>query len=94
MLKYDNSIVAETLGMESNATLERRGSIFFSANSDVVDSADNKGDKSPKVVTPEKRTELPVLSVPRHRTQSESQQYADTEVESCSNYIFLIFDTI
>jgi len=66
--------------MESNATLERRGSIFFSANSDVVDSVDNKGDKSPKVLTPEKRPELPVLSVPRHRTQSESQHYADTEV--------------
>lgn len=77
-------LVAETLGMESNETLERRGSIFFSANTDNVDSS--AGDKfstlekTSKVVTPEKKFELPVISVSRHRTASETQQYAETEV--------------
>ncbi|KAH0999733.1 hypothetical protein HUJ04_008118 [Dendroctonus ponderosae] len=76
----------ETLGMESNETLERRGSIFFSASADLPDSG--TGDvkyptleKNPKVPTPEKKIELPIISVSRHRAQSESQQYADTEVD-------------
>lgn len=78
------NVDAETLGMESNATLERRGSIFFSANMDSVDNAPGdvkypKLDKLSKI--PEKKKDLPVINVVRHRTQSESQQYADTEVE-------------
>ncbi|XP_066250095.1 probable phosphorylase b kinase regulatory subunit alpha isoform X2 [Euwallacea similis] len=70
---------AETLGMESNATLERRGSIFFSA--DAVDASDAKLERTSNVSSPEKKSEVPVLSVPKHRTQSESQHYADTEVD-------------
>ncbi|XP_048519776.1 probable phosphorylase b kinase regulatory subunit alpha isoform X1 [Dendroctonus ponderosae] len=80
------NVDAETLGMESNETLERRGSIFFSASADLPDSG--TGDvkyptleKNPKVPTPEKKIELPIISVSRHRAQSESQQYADTEVD-------------
>lgn len=72
--------------MESNETLERRGSIFFSASTDLPDSG-TTGDvkyptleKNTKVSTPEKKLELPIISVSRHRAQSESQQYADTEV--------------
>ncbi|KAL1509746.1 hypothetical protein ABEB36_004437 [Hypothenemus hampei] len=82
--KKDN-FNAETLGMESNASLERRGSIFFSSNPDAIDSGtDIKNvsvDNSPKISSLEKKNELPVMNVGKHRTQSESQQYADTEIE-------------
>ncbi|KAL1509748.1 hypothetical protein ABEB36_004437 [Hypothenemus hampei] len=79
------NVDAETLGMESNASLERRGSIFFSSNPDAIDSGtDIKNvsvDNSPKISSLEKKNELPVMNVGKHRTQSESQQYADTEIE-------------
>ncbi|XP_050302994.1 probable phosphorylase b kinase regulatory subunit alpha isoform X1 [Anthonomus grandis grandis] len=74
---------AETLGMESNETLERRGSIYYSSNADTVDNAlgDSKIEKPGTSPVLEKKLEMPVVTVTKHRTQSESQQYADTEVE-------------
>ncbi|CAG9764176.1 unnamed protein product [Ceutorhynchus assimilis] len=77
---------AEILGMESNETLERRGSIFFSQTSDAVDNS-SAGDlkshqSSDKGTHLERKTDVvPIISISRHRTQSESQQYADTEIE-------------
>ncbi|XP_063909483.1 probable phosphorylase b kinase regulatory subunit alpha isoform X2 [Zophobas morio] len=77
---------AETLGMEGNATIERRGSMFIASNwQDSVDHASAEHARSP---SPEpqktdpltqKRT-VPNISVTRHKTNSETQ-YADTEVD-------------
>lgn len=65
--------------MESNTSLERRGSLFFSSS--LLDSVDNAGfskdlrSPSPEhKILAEKKKDLP-----RYRTQSEAQ-YADTEV--------------
>ncbi|XP_060531826.1 probable phosphorylase b kinase regulatory subunit alpha isoform X1 [Cylas formicarius] len=80
------NVDAETLGMESNVTLERRGSMFFTAN--PIDAVDN-GRREIRSPTPEEekkvrkeagKKELPAISAPKHRTQSETQ-YADTEVD-------------
>ncbi|XP_030754514.1 probable phosphorylase b kinase regulatory subunit alpha [Sitophilus oryzae] len=78
------NVDAETLGMESNATLERRGSIFFSSN--VADAIDGQAIeiKSPEKIAKdnaETKKEPPILSISRHKAQSESQTYADTEIE-------------
>ncbi|KAJ8912271.1 hypothetical protein NQ315_008318 [Exocentrus adspersus] len=74
------NVDSETLGMESTASLERRGSLFFSSTLlDAVDSVGfSKDFRSPSPehkVLAEKRREIP-----RFRTQSDTQ-YADTEVE-------------
>lgn len=73
--------------MESNASLERRGSLFFSPSMlDAVDHAVNKEARSPSpehatkgIPTERPKRELPTISISRHRNQSETQ-YADTEV--------------
>lgn len=80
--------------MESNASLERRGSLFFSSSMlEAVDHAVNKEFRSPspehtsKVFPTERpKRELPSISISRHRHQSETQ-YADTEV---SNQIYRV----
>lgn len=73
--------------MESNASLERRGSLFFAPSMlDTVDHSVNKDirspspDHAPKVFPVDKpKREVPSISISRHRHQSETQ-YADTEV--------------
>ncbi|XP_018569605.1 probable phosphorylase b kinase regulatory subunit alpha isoform X2 [Anoplophora glabripennis] len=74
------NVDSETLGMESNTSLERRGSLFFSSNLlDTIDGAGFSKDlRSPspehKILAETKR------EAPRLRTQSDAQ-YADTEVD-------------
>ncbi|XP_074037667.1 probable phosphorylase b kinase regulatory subunit alpha isoform X1 [Leptinotarsa decemlineata] len=85
------NVDSDTLGMESNESLERRGSMFFSASS--IDKVDNPFMHRDKLRTPsperkkssvesprELRKELPNISITRHRNISETQ-YAETEVE-------------
>nr|XP_023025645.1 probable phosphorylase b kinase regulatory subunit alpha [Leptinotarsa decemlineata] len=85
------NVDSDTLGMESNESLERRGSMFFSASS--IDKVDNPFIHRDKLRTPsperkkssvesprESRKELPNISITRHRNISETQ-YAETEVE-------------
>lgn len=76
--------------MESTASLERRGSLFFSPSMlDTVDHSVNKEilrspspENSPKLFPTEKpKRDLPTISISRHRHQSEAQ-YADTEVNN------------
>lgn len=71
--------IAETLGMESNASLERRGSLFFSSS--LLDAVDSAGfSKDLRSPSPEHKSFAErKREVPRVRTQSETQ-YADTEV--------------
>lgn len=80
--------IGDTLGMESNASLERRGSLFFAPSMlDTVDHSPIKEQRSPSPERGQKgfplekpKKEVPTISISRHRHQSESQQYADTEV--------------
>lgn len=74
--------------MESNASLERRGSLFFTASMlDAVDHSVHKEHRSPSPdhlpklfpTTEKPKREIPSISISRHRHQSETQ-YADTEV--------------
>ncbi|KAJ8936869.1 hypothetical protein NQ314_012133 [Rhamnusium bicolor] len=81
------NVDSETLGMEGNATLERRGSMFFSLH--LLDAVDHAGkdqirspspELKPKDWTEKQKKDLPATSTTRFRTQSEIQ-YADTEVD-------------
>ncbi|VEN63546.1 unnamed protein product [Callosobruchus maculatus] len=75
------NVDSETLGMESNASLERRGSMFFTLNQlDVVDHAKDVRSPSPEEPREFRKREAAAMSISRHRHQSEAQ-YADTEVE-------------
>ncbi|KAG5886712.1 hypothetical protein JTB14_015776 [Gonioctena quinquepunctata] len=84
------NVDSETLGMESDASLERRGSMFFGHSFDKVDNASSSRDAFPtpsperkkSAIEPPKelRRELPNISISRHRNMSETQ-YADTEVD-------------
>ncbi|CAH0561386.1 unnamed protein product [Brassicogethes aeneus] len=84
------NVDSETLGMESNASLERRGSMWFGSWQDTVDSPhhrdylrspspEERKRKKEDVLSPEK-PKVPAISVSRHKANSETQ-YADTEVE-------------
>lgn len=75
--------------MESNASLERRGSMFFSPTTlDALDHAHyhehlrspspEEAKKEIKLEKPKK--DIPVISINRHKSNSETQ-YADTEVK-------------
>ncbi|KAJ8984957.1 hypothetical protein NQ317_007827 [Molorchus minor] len=71
---------AETLGMESNASLERRGSLYFSSTVlDTVDHASLTKDHL-RTPSPEQKQYAEKLKRERHRSQNETQ-YADTEVD-------------
>ncbi|XP_056637875.1 probable phosphorylase b kinase regulatory subunit alpha isoform X2 [Diorhabda carinulata] len=79
------NVDSETLGMEGNVSLDRRSSLYFPQISiDVADYSKEdmkrtpSPEKNPKLMKTESRT--PVVSITRHRHQSETQ-YADTEVE-------------
>nr|CAI5842293.1 unnamed protein product [Callosobruchus analis] len=75
------NVDSETLGMESNASLERRGSMFFTSNQlDVVDHTKDMRSPSPEEPREFKKRDASAMSISRHRHQSEAQ-YADTEVE-------------
>lgn len=81
--------------MESNASLERRGSMYFSPTAlDAVDHAhihEHVRSPSPEEariskhdIKPNKpKKDIPVININRHKSNSEAQ-YADTEVKySC-----------
>ncbi|CAH1964743.1 unnamed protein product [Acanthoscelides obtectus] len=76
------NVDSETLGMESEASLERRGSMFFTSNQlDVVDHSKDMRSPSPEEPNREfRKRETPAVTISKYRQQSDSQ-YADTEVE-------------
>ncbi|KAJ8946070.1 hypothetical protein NQ318_009196 [Aromia moschata] len=81
------NVDSETLGMESSAALERRGSLYFS--SAVLDAVDHAGVSKEHLRSPspeqkhflsERFKREPVANLLRYRPQSDTQ-YADTEVD-------------
>ncbi|CAH1160226.1 unnamed protein product [Phaedon cochleariae] len=84
------SVDSETLGMESKASLERRGSMFFACHPlDTVDNASkdqlistspDQKQRMPMDAPKKTKRELPSISVTRHRHMSETQ-YDGTEVD-------------
>ncbi|GLV35729.1 uncharacterized protein CBL_01120 [Carabus blaptoides fortunei] len=80
------NVDSETLGMEGNVT-ERKHSLAGSPSLLDVEQASSKTrSPSPEVIGARKLKgsspkEIPAVNIGRHRIQSESQSYADTEVE-------------
>ncbi|XP_044256007.1 probable phosphorylase b kinase regulatory subunit alpha isoform X1 [Tribolium madens] len=81
------NVDSETLGMEGNSTIERRGSMFLTNWQDTVDNATQldharspSPESTPQMAKDFQRKNIPNINVTRHKTNSETQ-YADTEVE-------------